>query len=121
MGSGLFVDFTFSNSRTASLCGIAGAMVLALPAVMPGVAEAQTSASNAASPQRAERTFDIPAQTLAKALIQFGEQANVQLTIDADLVSGKLANAVNGRLPVEAALQQLLAGLGLEYRFLSAN
>ena len=61
--------------------------------------------------------FSIAAQPLSSALIQFGRQSGVQVVADTALVSGREAAAVSGNLTLRQALEQLLAGSGLAYRF----
>ncbi|MCP9630527.1 TonB-dependent receptor [Rhodopseudomonas palustris] len=63
------------------------------------------------------REVDIPAQPLARALVTFSRQARLQIFIDQALVAGKSAPAVSGALTPTAALDRLLAGSGLSYRF----
>lgn len=60
--------------------------------------------------------FNIPAHPLGEALILFGQQSGLQVTSDSKLVEGKQASPVNGNLPPEQALSQLLAGTGLRYQ-----
>jgi outer membrane receptor protein involved in Fe transport len=59
------------------------------------------------------REFDIPAGPAAPALTRFAQQAGVPLLFPYDLLQGRRTRALRGRLEVEAALQQLLAGSGL--------
>ncbi|MDB6169427.1 MAG: hypothetical protein JWM88_2291 [Verrucomicrobia bacterium] len=60
-----------------------------------------------------EATFDIPAETAAKALKQFAAQSGQQLIYaNADL-AGVTTNEVKGKLPVKEALGRLLAGTPL--------
>ena len=61
------------------------------------------------------RRYNIPAQPLSEALIQFGQQAGLQVTADSSLVKGKRASSVNGSLSMQQALNQLLAGTGLRH------
>jgi len=61
------------------------------------------------------RSFDITAQPLAAALIAFGQQADVQISVSSQLLRGKHAGAVQGELTLEQALQRLLAGTGLTW------
>lgn len=65
--------------------------------------------------------FSIPAQPLAQALTQFGRQSGLQVAVDAAAVAGKSTNGVNGTMSTQSALQQLLAGTGVTYRFTSPN
>lgn len=65
---------------------------------------------------RKSMDFDIPAQLLSRALIDFGQQAGVQISVDSRLLQGKQAPAVRGALAGEQALQRLLEGSGLRWR-----
>ncbi|HET7307346.1 MAG TPA: TonB-dependent receptor [Gammaproteobacteria bacterium] len=68
----------------------------------------------AASPPSSVK-FDIPPQPLASALIQFSEQAGVQVASQAVNVSNTLSPGVAGSMPVEAGLTRLLANTGFTY------
>lgn len=60
--------------------------------------------------------FNIQAQPLDKALLEFGEQAHVQLSFASDLVTvGLRTQAVKGTYPSKDALAKLLMGSGLTY------
>lgn len=65
--------------------------------------------------QALEATFDIPAQPLARALQQFGQQANVQLLFSPDDVANLRSQPVSGRLDTETAIRTLLGGNNLRY------
>ena len=82
------------------LCGVA----------MSTMAQAQDSA--ALEP----RSFDIPAQPLTEALIQFGRQAGLQASTDPRLVLNLRSAPVAGVMTWQQALGTLLAGTGLTYR-----
>jgi len=61
-------------------------------------------------------SIDIPAQQLSSALRALASQAGVQLVFTSETVGTAQSAAVKGEMDVEAALQQLLAGSGLEFR-----
>lgn len=65
--------------------------------------------------QAREATFDIPAQPLARALQQFGKQADVQLLFSPDDVGNLQGATVRGRLDTETAIRALLVGTNLRY------
>jgi len=76
----------------------------------PGVgraAEAQDSASR-------ELNFDIPAGPLEGALARFGHSANILLSYPSRLTSGLNSPGLHGRYGVDAGLERLLAGSGLQ-------
>ncbi len=84
-------------------------------AAMPAWAQ-QPAASAAATTQlRSERNFDIPAQPLTDALVAFGRQSGMQITVDGTLPRDMSAPAVRGAMISEEALTRLLAGSGLTY------
>ncbi|WP_421706485.1 TonB-dependent receptor domain-containing protein [Algihabitans sp.] len=90
--------------------GVATALAVLTLATTGALAQSQTQAS-----------FDVSAQSLTAALPLFGQQAGIQVSVDGDLVSDLRTNGVTGSMSVEAALQQLLAGTGLTYRFTAAD
>jgi len=59
--------------------------------------------------------FDIAAQRLPSAVLQYSQQSGVQVTSPAELLSGRRSAAVKGLLQAQSALAQLLAGTGLEF------
>ena len=61
----------------------------------------------------AQATFKIDAQPAAAGIRQFARQAGVQILVQSDAAEGKRTGPVSGALPVDRALQQLLAGTGL--------
>ena len=61
------------------------------------------------------RRYNIPAQPLSEALIEFGKQSGLQVTTGSALVAGKQAPSVSGTLSAEQALNRLLAGNDLRY------
>ncbi|CAD5107770.1 TonB-dependent siderophore receptor [Zestomonas carbonaria] len=61
--------------------------------------------------------FDIAAQALAPALVEFAEITGFQLFFDANLTRDLNSPGAHGRLGGEQALQRLLAGSNLTYRF----
>ncbi len=60
--------------------------------------------------------FDIAAQALDTALLEFSKQAGIQVLATTETVAGKVTNGVKGELVVERALDELLKGSGLGYR-----
>lgn len=55
----------------------------------------------------------LPAQPLGAALNELARQARLQLMVSPELVVGKTAPALSGRLTVQQALERLLSGSGL--------
>ena len=76
----------------------------------------QTGASTAAMAQlQSEQRFDIPAQPLTDALVAFGRQSGIQVTIDGTLARDRSSPTVRGAMSGAEALTRLLAGTGLTY------
>lgn len=70
----------------------------------------------AASPTMAQpqlRNFDIPAQALSSAILEFSRQADVLVMLPPEFAAGKRSFAVKGNLPVNVAIDQLLRSSGL--------
>ena len=61
--------------------------------------------------------FNLSGQSLAEAISRFGIQTNLQVLYDPTLSAGKKSPGVRGHLSREAALNRLLAGTDLSYRF----
>src|ERR1700677_3083616 len=59
--------------------------------------------------------FDIPAQSLSAALIQFSHQARIQV-IASDDISQQTTQGITGAHTIREALKQLLGATGLGYR-----
>lgn len=96
------------------------ALAAALAAVpLGGQALAQAPSANSAG--AAQLHFDIPAQPLSQAALQFSDQAHVQLVFDAPLASGVSSTAVQGSYTIPDGLNHLLLGTGLAWRFLDAH
>jgi hypothetical protein len=64
---------------------------------------------------------DIPAQPLVTALRQFADQTGLELAVETSITTGKTSVAVKGTLSSEDALEKLLKGTGLTYRFLDSR
>ncbi|MDE1146584.1 MAG: TonB-dependent siderophore receptor [Azospirillaceae bacterium] len=91
--------------RRAMMTAVWLVMAAGVPAVAP-MALAQTTA---------ERRFDIPAQDLAPALVIFGAQSGLQVTVDGALIrTARTAGVAGGYAPLDA-LARLLAGSGFTY------
>jgi hemoglobin/transferrin/lactoferrin receptor protein len=63
----------------------------------------------------------IPGGALGTAISRFGDTAGLQILYPADLVRGKTTDGISGQLTSEQALDRLLDGTGLSYRFTGAN
>lgn len=60
------------------------------------------------------RTYQISAGYLSDALKQFSQQANIKLNIDSAILEGKVTHGLEGDFEIKSALDQLLAGSGLQ-------
>lgn len=66
--------------------------------------------------QAAPVALDIPSQSLASALNEFGKQANLQVLYSPDQVQGIKSRGVSGSLEPVKALETLLQGSGISYQ-----
>lgn len=84
-------------------------------------------ALNTQLPKQQEESFsvpvnvDIPAQPLANSLHDLGKAAGMSISFPNDLVSGKRAPAVQGRMSRGEALRRLLDGSGLQAKIEGAT
>lgn len=65
--------------------------------------------------------FDIAAQPLADALLQFSETSNVKVFFSSQLTQNLKSVNLKGQYTPQQALQKLLAGSGLQYRYTSKD
>ncbi|MGO4701536.1 TonB-dependent siderophore receptor [Dyella sp. 2RAB6] len=79
------------------------------------------AAANDDSAVPARLSFAIAAQPLAPALIAYGGQANVQVLVSGELAASLRASPVQGQFAREEALDALLRGTSLTYRFIGAT
>lgn len=66
-------------------------------------------------------SFNIEAQPLSKALIEFSRQAGLQVLTPASRVQKLTTRGVHGRMTVSEALNELLQGTRLKYHLAGAN
>src|SRR5580658_8100844 len=74
-----------------------------------------------ADPLSRQVDFNIAAQRLAAAIIQFSEQAHVQVISSGIDVTDQTTPGVIGRYTVADALNALLKGTGLRYKAMNEN
>ncbi len=103
-------DASAGQRLRGTVCGLATTLLLWASATTGVVAQSAMPSS-----------FDVSAQSLDAALPLFGQQAGLQVSVDGDLVRDLRTNGVTGTMTVEEALQQLLAGTDLTYRFTAAD
>ncbi len=94
---------TTKNYKRLMLSATIGAYVLA------GAANAQA------------QPFDIEAQPLSTALLEFGEQSGVNVAVSPELIANKQAPSVRGEMEPEVALEKILTGSGLRSNELSTG
>ncbi|MCF7967292.1 MAG: STN domain-containing protein, partial [Methylobacter tundripaludum] len=113
----------FHPNAPCTLRKLTIAIALALPAFGSplSVMAADTAAQNAANPQSAALSFNIPAQPLADALNAFIAASDWQVGFPAGMANDVRSSAVNGNYTPQQALQQLLVGSGLNYRLTGTN
>lgn len=90
-------------------------MATALAAAMP-VSQVHPQPGDSVPTEAEQRQFDIPAQPLTEALIQFGRQAELQASADAGIVQTLRSVPVKGSMTWQRALSTILSGTGLTYR-----
>ncbi|WP_240142576.1 TonB-dependent siderophore receptor [Nitrosomonas oligotropha] len=74
----------------------------------------KSSVAQSVNTSTAVRTYDISAGYLHDALTQFSQQAGIKLALDPALLQGKVTHGLTGDFEIKAALDQLLAGSGLQ-------
>ncbi len=101
-----------SEVRSAWGCALVAAVTLTAPLATGDAALAQTSQAPAGN----QRSFSVPAGSLAPALVAFGKQAGMQVSYVPSIAAGLTTAGVSGTLSTDAALSQLLAGTGLSFK-----
>ncbi|KAF1066588.1 MAG: TonB-dependent heme receptor A [Pseudomonas citronellolis] len=91
-----------------------GLLAQAAPQEAPAAAATQQE-QDATALRRAR--LDIDAQPLPRALLQFAEQAGVQVFFDSQRFEGLSSHAVHGDFVLADGLSQMLLGSPVEYRF----
>lgn len=92
-------------------------LLAARHALIAGLVATCIGAAQAADPVK----IDIAPQPLAAALARFAEQSGVKTLHAADLLAGKTAPRIAGKLMPWQALDALLSGSGLRYRFIAPD
>lgn len=93
------------------------ALLLGTAAIAPVI----LAAAPAQAQSGRQRSFNIAAQNLDRALAIFGNQSGLQVTVDGALVRGAETQGVSGAMSPEQALSSLLAGTGFTYRYAGTN
>lgn len=95
--------------------GGAFAALLMVSTALSGLALAAPAAAQSSAAETVRR-FDIPAQSLGRALTDFGRQSGLEVSVDAALIAGIQSPGVSGEAAPMQALGRLLTGTGLTYR-----
>ncbi|WP_421999626.1 TonB-dependent siderophore receptor [Reyranella sp.] len=106
------------SRRLKGCCTLPAAAAMMSLAMASATAQAQAQAQREQAPtEQAQggtpRSFAIPGQPLATALMEFAEQSGWQVSAHGDLVQGKASTGVSGTMTPEQAIARLLAGTGL--------
>lgn len=67
------------------------------------------------------KAFDVPAQSLDRAVSALGRQGDLQIVAVKKLTRGKISRAVKGAMTADQALGVMLVGSGLQARRIGAN
>ncbi len=104
-----------SSRGLSLLCNLVICITVCIGGV-PSATQAREATSATTSQKRLR--FDIPAGTLDSALSRFGQQSGLLISVDSALTSGLTSNELQGEYTARQALQRLLVGSGLDYRFI---
>ena len=88
--------------------------LMALP-VAPFVAYAQIQALQPTDQLQSTIAFSIPAQSLERALLQYAQQAKVEILIDSQEITGLKSRAIKGDLSLNDGLRQLIGSNPVRY------
>src|SRR5260370_23395743 len=96
------------------MCGRAGIILLAIFAASFSL-DASTSLAFSPSPANPEikSRFDLPAESLDKALRDFAVQANYNISYEPSIVAGLRAPAIKGEFTIGKVLSLMLTGTRL--------
>ncbi|NBF03185.1 TonB-dependent hemoglobin/transferrin/lactoferrin family receptor [Pseudomonas sp. Fl5BN2] len=105
----------YAASRLALVIHLGGVAAM----TSSGLAHATEAESNraAGSNQQQLLSFDIPAQPLGTAVLQFAEQAGLQVLFDSQRLYGLRSSLLKGSYGVQDGLARMLGDTPVEYRF----
>jgi outer membrane receptor for ferric coprogen and ferric-rhodotorulic acid len=95
------------------------AVLLLLLSASPGYAGQEAPAIPESRTKTPRIALDVPELPLTDALLLLSDQAGVQLLADPAIISNVWTPAVKGHYTVAAALERLLSGTGLRWRYLT--
>ncbi|MGU3576024.1 TonB-dependent receptor domain-containing protein [Brucellaceae bacterium C25G] len=107
-------NFTFNRKSLTALLLTSVAFSLSVHLAMPTAAYAQTIPAQ-------NLDLNIRSQNLGSALAILADRAGVRLLMPSSLVRGKTSPTLNGTYSIDQALNRLLAGSQLQYRFTANN
>ncbi|PHR68431.1 TonB-dependent siderophore receptor [Alcanivorax sp.] len=107
------MNFRISRLHGGVLLGLAS--LASAGAVLPQSVLADNAQSSAHQQQRVR--VALPAQALSRSLAQMSRQTGIQIQQASGLVGNTVVNAVNGTMALSLALDTLLAGTGITYRY----
>jgi iron complex outermembrane receptor protein len=113
------MTFMLLDRATHSLIR-ATALIAVLSVSLPAAA-ATTSAAPAPASLAATLRFDISAQPLPRAVLEYSQQSGVQVTSQAKILDGRQSSPVSGSLTAAEALTRLLQGTDLSYDVVDAG
>jgi iron complex outermembrane receptor protein len=97
-------------------------LALMITMAMVGIPALSNQTFAQTAPGAAAKTnFNIRPQSLSQALVQFSNATGVQLFFNADLARGINSKGAQGSLTRTEALNRILSGSGLSYKFTNAN
>ncbi|QGZ93529.1 TonB-dependent receptor [Terricaulis silvestris] len=99
-----------SNKGTFRVLSLAAASAAAL---LSGASQGHAQQIDQSASEAAQVHFNIAAQPLTSALMEFSRQARVTVVAPSDLVRGRQSAGVVGEMSPDAALARLISGSGL--------
>lgn len=105
--------------RNSTRVHVLKALLIASTAIIPVASVSVAHAQMQATLQPA--SFDVPAQSLSDSLAAFARATGLRIVYPAELAQGKSAPALQGPLTQNQALERLLSGSGLAWRFTRGN
>ncbi|MCH6255360.1 TonB-dependent receptor [Puniceicoccaceae bacterium K14] len=107
----------FLKEDSPKRCSLAALTCIGLMTTMPAFAQAMPEPLPESDIiEVVKYDFNIAAQSLGEALLEFGMQSGLQVSVDTADVAGKDTSGVQGSMSLHDALDILLDGTGLQYR-----
>src|SRR5262245_40901977 len=106
-----------SDASLRFAAAAAALVLISWLAIVPSQSAHAQSGTLLARQERQAFQFDLPAQSLTKALTAFASATGVRLAYSAVLTNNLDTAELRGRFTREEALTRLLNGTGITYRF----